>query len=391
MARIRVYDNIGDPYPVGGETIDAKDIIIKVDVKDDCTDCDAVGALPDWVCNPGDRWCCQFGESSTQITGGSGLSNCNNKPYSEPVRLGDCLYFQFQFQNTLNGFGSQSFATYLQGGQSIPYGWYHSTLNPVSSTVRIRMIDASTGNIVPDLVFEPLIRQASVFLRRDDDASIGYPFQAWYRWYQNVRICLPQSQGSIPDEFYFRIDVTKFDSTVSTFYSQSYKIDEYCESCDQQIHEVEGVWDTLDCNKAHYGQIPLVGSIPVFTQNDKPPIILGVNTLTASPETAHRDLIRILATFRKSDASIDKEMEDDSCVPTRTIMRFSYDFRTNDASLPPYQADRLVNIFTAPKILIDGATQVYAQGLKKNNDVSDMWDINETLTGCPCVIDSGCP
>lgn len=372
--------------PAIGTPSDASDIITPVDVLPVCDECESVAMLPNILCPDEVDWCCLT--SGTNEVGEPG-NVCGDIPYCQPVVDGQCLNFQFQFQNTLNRRKPISWAQWLSSPQTIQYGWYHPSTNPTNWTIRMRIIDAN-GNEVPNP--ESYIQQASVYLLRDDNASTGFPLQAWYRWVQQIQICLPSRGTFATDNFYIEFEVRDFGWTTGD--GTKYRTEQYCyheceDDCDKPLTTIEGVWDEIDCWGQYYGLLKPALSQIKYNGTEIPPRVLSATFMYSNRPSQHRHTVVIQATFRLDGFEISKEIPDGQCIATQTTSNATYHLKGN-VQFPPYMARLLGNAFSAQQTVINNNVQVHATGLNRNDSVGSMFEIDENLTGCPCVIDLSC-
>lgn len=375
-----IIRNIDFGTPIGGGTnSDVKDVVIPVDLIHDCGDCDAVSHLPDILCPGEDDWCCNIPTEAN-----TGNDSCGNLRYCQPVEEGQCLYFQFRFQNTLNRKKPISFAQWLQTGQTITYNWYHSTINPVNWTIKAEIIDHVTGLPIADT--SPYIRNAGIYLKRGDDASIGMPQQAWYNWYQQVIICLP-AMGTFSDEFHIRFTVKDITGATTEYRTENYCYFQCADDCDRLL-KIEGDWESVDCWGQNYLPTKDNTSAPRYTGNEIPPVMLYWSNLVNTP-IQHRHIVQVPGIIRLTDSDINKEIPDDECRAIKVTANRGYQVKSN-AQLPPYVAEQLLNAFTAQLTIFNDSIQANADGLSRNSDAGDMFELDQTVTGCPCVVKSVC-
>jgi hypothetical protein len=372
--------DLGTPIGIGvGTPTGVDDIIIPVDINPDCLECDPVAYLPDILCPGEDSWCCDIPNEAN--TGGD---SCGNLKYCQPVVQGQCLYFQFQFQNTLNGKKPVSFQYWLINNQTIPYNWYHATLNPINWTIKAEIINAGTGASIDA---SPYIAQASVYLRRDDNASIGMPQQAWYRWHQQIQICLPDESTMGTNEFYLKFTVKNFAGNSTEYRSESYCYFDQCNPCDDLL-TIEGLWNSIDCWGQNYLTIKDNTSAPHYNGSEVPPVLLFWSHLF-NKTSQHRHIVVLKGHVRLTDADINKEIPDDECQAIEVRTTRNYQVYSNEL-LPPYVAEQLINALGAQQSLINGSILANADGLSRNSDVGDMFQLDQVLSGCPCVIKREC-
>ena len=155
MGIIRNVDVILNP---GNGTVNAEDIVWQVPVTPNCGQlCEEI-IQEEIICNQSDAW---------------NNNLCpNDFCYSAPVVPGDCLHFQFQFQNTRNAKTTISYLQFLQRpNPKIRYNWYHPTINPTDWTIRARMFNACTNAEYKDPVNN--YNYADIFMRQDREQVEG--------------------------------------------------------------------------------------------------------------------------------------------------------------------------------------------------------------------------
>jgi hypothetical protein len=381
--RIIKDSDFGGGTPVG-TPVDAEigDGVIPIDVLPYCDDCEAISYLPHILCDGEVDWCC-----SIPTEANTGSDSCGNLKYCTPVSDGQCLSFQFMIQNTRNAPNSLSWAQFLQN-QGITHGWFNSVTNPSNYTCKVRIFRAD-GTQIADAVVDALIRSASVYLKRDELASPGFPFQAWYNWHQQIEICIPD-MSTLADEFYFEFEFLPFGWTTGA--GTKYRSQRYCYAqcdidCRDRVVCIEGVYPDRDCDGLNYLPVPPTINFNKYKGTETPPQILWARSMFNNFST-HTHRVCIPAVFRLSDAQIEREIPDTECTPVSITAWKSYELHGNK-QIPPYEAQNIMKAFTAPVVIIEGV-QVNPNGLRKGDGVGDMFSINETLTGCPCVQDNGC-
>lgn len=348
-----------------------------IDLKWTCNECDEIIFNPEIVCSPH-------------------FFNCELCPddirtYERPWVPGDCLYFQLQNQNTLNAPNPISLANYIGlPFPKIPYGWHHSTLNPTQWTIRATMVDACTDVDVNDTYFEPLISEACVGLVQDVSLSYkGYPQQAWYRWVQNLKICMdPAKLTNIPDVFYMKFIVKKWGSGSSTYYSQPFRK----VTCENTI-TLEGIYDRTDCLGFIYGDLLFRGA--TYINPNQPPINLDANCLMGVYNSGYSNIIRLTGECYYNGETISRE------TPYRqkasTTVRSYKSYRNIYKPVPPYIAAEIARNLEGKYALLTGAImekatlRVKLEGsLQKNWDMGRYWYPDFELTSFECVQDMNC-
>jgi hypothetical protein len=376
--------DFGGGTPVGTPVdIDVIDGVVPIEVVHDCDDCEAVSYLPNILCDGETDWCCDIPSEP-----GTDGHSCGNLKYCQPVQPNQCLHFQFMIQNTRNAPNAISWNQFISGTQGITYGWYHSSINPTNWTIRMRIFGAD-GIQVNDAISEALISNASVYLKRDEVASTGFPFQAWYKWHQQIEFCMPAQGAGVPDEFYIEFEVRPFGW--STGDGVKYRSERYCYAeclvCDEIIC-VDGQYPDIDCVGLNYLNVPDSLSWQKYKGTETPPQLLWSNSLYNGRKSQYKNLVCLNASFRLSDGVIEREIPDRECTPVRVTSWRTYVLYGNEP-VPPYVAEMLLSAFSAPVTIIDGI-QVNASGIRRNSGVGDMYMIDESMTGCPCTQDSGC-
>lgn len=367
------------PIGTGVVNVNASDGIVNINVNNPCGVCDPI-IQSEVVCNVSDLW---------------NKNLCaNDSCYNHPVAKGDCLSFQFQFQNTKNGRSGVSIVP-NQPMPTIPFGWFHYALNPTNFTIRAQIFNActeleftvptpTTHNYADDMM-----SGASVFLTIDREASARtLPNRAWYKYVQNINLCIPEVlPAGFPEEFYIRFQVTPNTGSAFFIYSQVYEI----AKCNPTI-ALEGVYSYQDCFGYNYANIDKFkrdafdvgfGEKAKFGAS-----IIAVTTIKA-PAT-YRNVKRFYGTAEYEDYFVEKEIPERQCFSIKTK---SYPiFRTRLQRIPPYVAEIFNNNITGTSVLLTGANthpstlQVQpVGGASKSNDESKMWYVDMQLRGCECI------
>jgi hypothetical protein len=372
-----------DSVPIGigtGVTIGVIDIVVPLGVNNPCDVCEPI-IQDEIICNLTDAW---------------NLNLCpNDFCFNQPVALGDCLSFQFQYQNTRNAPRAVSIFSTQNTPNFITFGWYHYALNPTNFTIRARIFDACTGQefTVPTPVVhnyaDDMIQQASVFLDLDRDASSRtLPNQAWYRWVQNINLCLPTTLPTgFPSQFYFMFTITPFTGAPFNIYSQTYEV----ARCENTI-QFEGVYSTTDCFGYTYSNPTIKDPTNTNFGEQKvfPAQVLAVKNLIGTRNSTgaqYRNLHRFYGNVEQVGHFIEKDIPERQCfsIKTKTYPLF----RVRLKPCPPYVAQIWNNNMSGSVALLttDNPTiQVQPQaGADKNNDNSNMWIIDTELRGCDCL------
>jgi hypothetical protein len=376
-----------DSLPIGignGVTIGVIDIVVPLGVNNPCTVCDPI-IQDEIICNLTDAW---------------NNNLCpNDFCFNQPVAKGDCLSFQFQYQSTRNAPKPIGIYSTQTTPNFITYGWYHYALNPTNFTIRAKLFNACTGAefTVPTPTThnyaDDMIQQATVFLDLDRDASSRtLPNQAWYRWVQNINLCLPTTLPTgFPSQFYFMFTITPFTGSAFNIYSQTYEV----ARCQDTI-QFEGVYSTTDCFGYTYSNpspnLTWFGS-PVETNPQPfPRQVLAVNNLIqlrSGQGATYRNLHRFYGNVEQVGHFIEKDIPERQCfsIKTKTYPLF----RVRLKPCPPYVAQIWNNNMSGSVALLTGlgnepTIQVQPQaGADKNNDNSNMWIIDTELRGCDCL------
>jgi hypothetical protein len=312
---------------------------------------------------------------------------------------GDCLSFQFQFQNTRNARTAISYQQWLQRpAPKIAFNWYHNTLNPTNWTMKALLYDACTGlefKVGSVNYADTMIEQAGIFLSLDRKASAKtLPLNSFYRWTQNIRLCVPSTLPSgFPSQFYFKFQVREFTNMVTkNVYSQLYQI----EKCDNTIL-LGGLYTNKDCFGYDYAN-PNIQDLVVF--GDKNPgdtstvspftqvldrTLLKSNNISAQYNNTHR----VRGTSNYVGRLIEKDIPERQCGSIKTSTKDQYDLRIKP--VPPYIAEIINNALSGQVAYITGVPNygtIEVQpngGAIKNNDVSNMWVVDLVLNGCECL------
>ena len=330
-----------------------------------CNVCAPVTNNPGINCLASDSWNCNLCGNDTK--------------YDQPYVIGDCINFQFQFQDTLNSANAISYAQYQAlPNPKIPYGWYHSTYNPTNYTIRAYMIDACTDVAVETNDFEAMIQQACVYLFQDSKASyIGYPSQAWYRWGQNISIC-PSS--ATPNSFYLKFVVSNHANVTTEYFSDTYTL----AGCGTSTMVIEGVYDTVDCRGFTYHDPSVIPT----TRSTTPPYSLASNCLYPNRSGNYRNAFRVQGISEYVGVNIEKNIPKRFCASVITTSYPIYRVRTKP--VPPYMADRMKIAMEGKYSLIDTIQVNNMAGIQRQNDVGRMWIMDFEVQGCQCVQDQNC-
>ena len=360
--------------PIGsGTAVGVGDLITNVN-QTACDVCDEI-IQGEIICNLNDAW---------------NNNLCSNDIcYYQPVVPGDCLNFQFQFQNTRNAKGAISFQKFQQRpNPKIQYGWYHNMVNPTNWTMKAKIWDACTNqeykNALGFNVADSLIEQATIFLSQDRKASAKtLPVNSWYRWTQNIRLCIPATlPANWPKQFYFTFEVVDFSGTNSdTVYSQLFEID----TCNSTIL-LGGMYTLKDCFGYDYSIPPQSNNIPKetpFTQ------VLWANNLYANRTGQYNNTHRIKGTANYVGRLIEKDIPERQCLSIKTSVKEQYDIKAYP--MPPYMAEIVNNALSGQVAYLTGVPgygTIEVQpnsGAVKNNDISNMWVVDITVNGCECL------
>ena len=316
----------------------------------------------------------------------------NDVCYTNPVVAGDCLYFQFQFQNTRNAPNAISYQQFLQRtNPKIPYGWYHNSINPTDWTIRARMWDNCTS---PPTEYKPtgginyadtMTQQASVFLSQNRVASAKtLPINSFYRWTQNIQFCLPSTiPAGFPKEFFFTFEVrgNVGGTSLGSVYSQIFELNK----CKDTI-QLEGLYTLTDCFGYDY-------SIP--PENSGQPIpnpllqVLASKNLYANRPAGYRNIHRFPGSAEYTGRLIEKDIPERQCLSIKTSVRDQYRVRT--LPLPPYMAEIFNNNLSGRVAYLTG---VYGSGtidvqpnggITKDTEITRMWTPDVVLNGCECL------
>jgi hypothetical protein len=373
-----------DAVPIGigtGVPVNVDGIVVPLGVNNPCNVCDPI-IQDEIICNLTDAW---------------NLNLCpNDFCFNQPVAKGDCLSFQFQYQSTRNAPRAISVVP-NQPAPAIPFGWYHYALNPTNFTIRARLFNACTGlefTVTAPSVHnyaDDMIQQATVFLDLDRDASSRtLPNQAWYRWVQNINLCLPTTLPTgFPTQFYFMFTITPFSGSAFNIFSQTYEV----ARCENTI-QFEGVYSTTDCFGYTYSN-PTIKDALNTNFGDKTGFgsqVLALRNLIGnfnSTGAQYRNLHRFYGNVEQVGHFIEKDIPERQCfsIKTKTYPLF----RVRLKPCPPYVAQIWNNNMSGSVALLTGlgnapTIQVQPQaGADKNNDNSNMWIIDTELRGCDCL------
>jgi hypothetical protein len=374
-----------DSVPIGigtGVPVNVDGIVVPLGVNNPCNVCEPI-IQDEIICNLTDAW---------------NLNLCpNDFCFNQPVAKGDCLSFQFQYQNTRNAPRPISIFSTQTTPNFINFGWYHYALNPTNFTIRARLFNACTGaeftvsTPSPHNYADDMIQQATVFLDLDRDASSRtLPNQAWYRWVQNINLCLPTTlPNGFPTQFYFMFTITPFSGTAFNIFSQTYEV----ARCENTI-QFEGVYSTTDCFGYTYSN-PTIKDPTNTNFGEKTPFpsqVLAVNNLIGTRNSSgaqYRNLHRFYGNVEQVGHFIEKDIPERQCfsIKTKTYPLF----RVRLKPCPPYVAQIWNNNMSGSVALLTGlgnapTIQVQPQaGADKNNDNSQMWIIDTELRGCDCL------
>jgi hypothetical protein len=371
MSGITEFIDIGTGIG-SGTSVGVGDIFNPVD-QTDCDICDEV-IQGEIICNLNDAW-------------NNNLCS-NDSCYYTPVVLGDCLNFQFQFQNTRNAKNAISYTNYLQRTTpKIKYNWFHNTLNPTDWTIKAKLFDASTGaefKVAGNNYADTMMEQAGIFLSLDRKASAKtLPLNSFYRWTQNARFCVPSTlPNGFPSQFYFTFEVVDFTGASSdTVYTQLYQI----EKCDNTIL-LGGLYTNKDCFGYDYAIPPDNTVTPKqspFTQ------VIGSAFLYNNRPSQYNNTHRVRGTSNYVGRLIEKDIPERQCLSIKTSVKEQYDLRIKP--VPPYIAEIINNALSGQVAYITGVPNygtIEVQpngGAIKNNDVSNMWVVDLVLNGCECL------
>ena len=141
-------------------------------------------------------------------------------------------------------------------------------------------------------------------------------------------------------------------SSSEVFYSEPYRK----VNCEETIL-IEGTFESEDCDGKYYG---------VFDS--------AFGSLTGA--LTYLDKYRVPADLEKDNFDIDRVTTTDSrVISTQKIA--NYLFRTK--RLPEYEADKLINSFSAKTIKLDSVEFTEIQGFSKNNESGSMWIVSVEL------------
>ena len=264
----------------------------------------------------------------------------NDVCYNSPVVKGDCLSFQFQFQNTRNAPNAISYQSYLQRATpKIQYNWFHNTLNPVNWTMKAKLWNACTGaefKVGAVNYADTMIEQAGIFLSLDRKASAKtLPINSWYRWTQNIRMCVPSTLPvGFPSQFYFTFEVVDFTGLASTIvYSQPYQI----ELCASTVL-IGGLYTNKDCFGYDYSIPPdntVTPKLSPFTQ------VIGSLFLYTNRPTQYYNTHRVRGTSNYVGRLIEKDIPERQCYSIKTSVKEQYDLKIKP--VPPFIAEIINN------------------------------------------------
>jgi hypothetical protein len=374
-----------DSVPIGigtGVPVNVDGIVVPLGVNNPCDVCEPI-IQDEIICNLTDAW---------------NLNLCpNDFCFNQPVAKGDCLSFQFQYQSTRNAPRPISIFSTQTTPNFINFGWYHYALNPTNFTIRARLFNACTGaeftvsTPSPHNYADDMIQQATIFLDLDRDASSRtLPNQAWYRWVQNINLCLPTTlPNGFPTQFYFMFTITPFSGSAFNIFSQTYEV----ARCENTI-QFEGVYSTTDCFGYTYSN-PTIKDPTNTNFGEKTPFpsqVLAVNNLIGTRNSSgaqYRNLHRFYGNVEQVGHFIEKDIPERQCfsIKTKTYPLF----RVRLKPCPPYVAQIWNNNMSGSVALLTGlgnapTIQVQPQaGADKNNDNSQMWIIDTELRGCDCL------
>jgi hypothetical protein len=374
-----------DSVPIGigtGVPVNVDGIVVPLGVNNPCNVCEPI-IQDEIICNLTDAW---------------NLNLCpNDFCFNQPVAKGDCLSFQFQYQNTRNAPRPIGIYATQTTPNFIPFGWYHYALNPTNFTIRARLFNACTNleftvaTPSPHNYADDMIQQATVFLDLDRDASSRtLPNQAWYRWVQNINLCLPTTlPANFPSQFYFMFTVTPNSGSAFNIFSQTYEV----ARCENTI-QFEGVYSTTDCFGYTYSNPTIKDPTNTNFGEQKvfPAQVLAVNNLVGTRNSSgatYRNLHRFYGNVEQVGHFIEKDIPERQCfsIKTKTYPLF----RVRLKPCPPYVAQIWNNNMSGSVALLTGlgnapTIQVQPQaGADKNNDNSNMWIIDTELRGCDCL------
>lgn len=360
---------------LGNGAVDANDIIWQVPVTPNCAVfCDEI-IQEEIICNQNDAW---------------NNNLCpNDLCYSAPVVPGDCLHFQFQFQNTRNAKNSISYSQFLQRPTpKIGFNWYHPTLNPTDWTIRARMFNACTNQEYKDPITnnnyaDIFMRQAGIFLSQDRKASSKtLPLNSWYRWVQNIQLCIPSTlPANFPGQFYFTFEVKNFANASSTVYTQLYEID----TCSNTVY-LEGQYNIKDCFGYDYSQPKENSLYKEFSPFDQ---VLFSSALFNNIASNYRNAHRLRGTASYVGRMIEKDIPERQCLSIKTAIKEQYSIKLKP--LPPYIAEIVNNNLSGKVAYLSGvpgkgAIEIQPNGgAEKNNDISNMWVVDLIVNGCECL------
>jgi len=376
MGIIRYVDDV---TPVGTDGVYADSVYQPIPITPNCSPpCDEV-IQGEIICNLANAW--------------NNNLCVNDTCYTNPVIPGDCLYFQFQFQNTRNAKGSISWYQYLQRAfPKIPYTWYHNSLNPTDWTIRAKIINACTGADynVPSTTnnyADVFMKNAGIFLSQDRKASAKtLPANSWYKWVQNGIFCIPSTlPANFPPQFYFSFEIKNFAGVSSFVFSQVYDVD----TCNNTIL-LEGSYSLKDCFGYDYS-IPLDNPLATPSYGIGTPFNQVVNSsfLVLNSERGYRNVHRIRGNAEYVGRLIEKDIPERQCLSIKTSVKEQYRLRLKP--LPPYVAEIVNNNLSGQLAYLTGVANkglIEVQpnaGATKDNDISNMWLVDITLNGCECL------
>ena len=353
------------------------DVVIPIDIKTICNDCNINAFNPEIVCTTDEFFNC---------------NTCGNdmRSYGRPWIEGDCIYFQLQNQDTLNGPNAISFAQWnARATPRIKYGWYHTTLNPTNWTIKAEAYNACNDEKVPQADFESLYQQACVSLYQDMNASYkGYPAQAWYRWCQNLNICMNNLPVNWPDEFYIKFIVKSHSNTNLVYYSQPFKK----LTCGNSI-QLEGAYTSPDCMGFNYSDPTQATGLKADIK--KPPYNLDSNCLFTGRPGNYRNLIRLEGECWYSGETITRETPYRQQAST-VVRKFSL-YRVILKPVPPYIAKEIARDLEGKYAYIGGVTlesqpvRIQLPGtLTKNWEQGRYWYPDFEVQTFECVQDMNC-
>jgi len=240
------------------------------------------------------------------------------------------------------------------------------------------MYDACTDAQVDTETLEAMVQQACVYLFQDSKASyIGYPSQAWYRWGQNINICLTDQA---PATFYFKFTVTHSNSSQTDYFSDTYAL----ANCGFPTMVIEGIYDTTDCRGFTYHDPTVIPN----TRSTIPPYSLASNCLRTGRSGNYRNAFRVYGTSEYTGVNIEKTIPKRFCASVSTTSYPIYRVRTKP--VPPFVADRMKYAMEGKYSLIDSVQVNNMVGIQKSNETGRMWIMDFEVQGCQCVQDQNC-